>query len=365
MNRRSSERAKCRLMWLRAFTLVELLVVIAIIGVLVALLLPAVQAAREAGRRMHCINNLKQLGLGCLNYLDVNKVFPVEQRSGTNVNGMGHWPRMLPFIEEQSLYDRINFKRYITCPSHSFLRKAEIPILFCPSEDGAHIADSRCFPMAGCNDPTDTAPSDEISPGSGLHPAAISNYVGSYGDGHNNSVDDVYGGIGAKQQYGCGGCNDGAANSTACPEPGQNYGGGKNHRGMFDYLGISPPVRMKNVTDGTSKTILFGHTTGISNICDLTWSTCTGSVFGTSLPINFVLERCLQTGGYTGGTYCNFPGDPYIESWRARGWSSMHGGGAPVCFVDGSVTFLTDEIDPFIHNALGSRAGGEVIEGKF
>ena len=346
------------------FTLVELLVVIAIIGILVALLLPAVQAAREAARRTQCVNNLKQLGLGCLNYLDANKVFPVEQWNGNLVNGMGHWPRMLPFIEEQSLFDRIRFDRLITCPSHAFLRKAEIPTLFCPSETAERLVPSRCFPTGGCNDATDTAPSDALP--SGYYPGAVCSYVGSYGDSYNNGgTEDPYGGAGAKQLYGCGGCYDGTANSTACPAPGEGYGGGKYHRGMFDYKGSSPPVRMKNVTDGTSKTILFGHTTAISNFCDLTWSAATGSAFGTSLPINFVLDQCIKAGGSDDNVFCGISGNPYLTSWRARGWSSFHSGGVPVCFVDGSVTFITSEIDPFVHNALGSRAGGEIVEGKF
>src|SRR5262245_64832193 len=87
----------------KAFTLVELLVVIAIIGVLVALLLPAVQAAREAARRSQCTNNLKQLGLAVHNYADANKgAFPVGEYSW----GWGTWlVGLLPYIEQQNLYD--------------------------------------------------------------------------------------------------------------------------------------------------------------------------------------------------------------------------------------------------------------------
>src|SRR5687767_5755424 len=92
------------------FTLVELLVVIAIIGILVALLLPAVQAAREAARRMQCTNNLKQFGLGLHNYADTYKVFP-KVRGGFN-NGLqaeriSPFVQMLPFVEQKPLWDRI------------------------------------------------------------------------------------------------------------------------------------------------------------------------------------------------------------------------------------------------------------------
>ena len=348
-----------------AFTLVELLVVIAIIGVLVALLLPAVQAAREAARRSQCLNNLKQLGLGCLNYEDAYRVFPNSMAYG-NVNGMGHWPRILPFIEEQSLYEKINFSRAIACPSHQVIRKAEVPLMFCPSEIFPHLDSSRAFPTSGCNDPSDTAPSDESS---GRWPGSVQSYVGSYGDGFNfqpDAAQDPYGGDGAKARYGAGGCasNYSVTATPGCPDPGWGYGGGKGHRGMFDYMGLAAPVRMKNVTDGTSKTIMLGHTSGIVNAADLTWSASTGSVFGTSLPINFILEKCLQTGGMSNGTACGFS-DQWNDSWRSRGWTSLHAGGAPVCFVDGSVTFLNQEINPFVHNALGSRSGGEVIDGTY
>jgi prepilin-type N-terminal cleavage/methylation domain-containing protein/prepilin-type processing-associated H-X9-DG protein len=102
----------------KAFTLVELLVVIAIIGILIALLLPAVQAAREAARRSQCTNNLKQLALACHNYHDTYKVLPPRQTgtgafwggdtANTNTARLSGWVMLLPFFEQQALYDQIN-----------------------------------------------------------------------------------------------------------------------------------------------------------------------------------------------------------------------------------------------------------------
>lgn len=104
----------------RAFTLVELLVVIAIIGVLGALLLPAVQSAREAARRMQCTNNLKQLGLSLHNFHDVNKKFPpAHEDLATSPSTSTKWacswmPRILPFIEEQAVFQLYRLDRHWT-----------------------------------------------------------------------------------------------------------------------------------------------------------------------------------------------------------------------------------------------------------
>src|SRR5947209_10191645 len=130
---------KCRS---RGFTLVELLVVIAIIGVLVALLLPAVQAAREAARRMSCSSNLRQLGLAMHSYHDTHKILPYTTAawgpSGVtnSVDNRGwSWNSfILPYIEQQAMYSQINFGDFVPVGNNRLLIRNPIPIAVCPSD---------------------------------------------------------------------------------------------------------------------------------------------------------------------------------------------------------------------------------------
>lgn len=116
-----------------AFTLVELLVVIAIIGVLVALLLPAIQAAREAARRMQCTNNLKQIGLAIQNYHDTNKALPAARWQDKHATWFA---LIMPFLEASNEYQLWDFDEWYSSPVNRKARRVYIPGYFCPSRRG-------------------------------------------------------------------------------------------------------------------------------------------------------------------------------------------------------------------------------------
>ena len=146
----------------KAFTLVELLVVIAIIGILIALLLPAVQAARECARRISCTNNLSQIALAVQNYNMAHFVYPpgTIDEQGPIVNeskGYHHnWiAQMLPYLEQTTLYRHIDFDAGVYDQSNDEVRRVHISSLLCPSSPRGRV-ELGVTNYAGCHDPTET-----------------------------------------------------------------------------------------------------------------------------------------------------------------------------------------------------------------
>ena len=183
----------------RGFTLIELLVVIAIIAVLISLLLPAVQSAREAARRVQCINNLKQIGLAFANYESANQVFPLGAMTGVtsaanstwgaqiNNNGVSWVALTLPYLEQNTIFSAINFQVHITDglaqPDFATAWYTKLSVLQCPSDgdqDGfrtdANVTNDGIGQYCATNAP--------LPPGGGTGMVPVTNYLTSFGDNY-------------------------------------------------------------------------------------------------------------------------------------------------------------------------------------
>ena len=181
------------------FTLVELLVVIAIIGVLIALLLPAVQAAREAARRTSCSSNLKQIGIALHNYHDTNNRLP----AGSLPTFVSGFTAILPFIEQGNTYDQYNFNISYSDPFNQAVLDQEIPIYLCPS-----MGIGRTVPERNCN--------ETGAPSSYLLNEGSSPYQRSSNDGVFPLVWPTYGFTNNTKMFGH--IRDGLSNTIACGE---------------------------------------------------------------------------------------------------------------------------------------------------
>lgn len=310
MNQQKSNRTNRN-----GFTLVELLVVIAIIGILVGLLLPAVQAAREAARRMQCSNNLKQLGLAMHNYHDTYDSLPYGASAG-----WGHdWTAfILPQIEQTPLYDSIptpfnDSGAWTGTDARSLgliaLAQTHVPAFRCPSQVG---------------------PTHEASDVNGLANRAINNYLACAGG---NAETD----------------NNGAG--------GMDSSNGLFLASLFTSSNPLPPRKFRDATDGLSSTVLIGESQYMldaaqgCNICDrflfyhMNYDSGSGSDFSESL----------------GSTFFKINSDQTNNQERELSYSSYHPGGAQIALADGSARFVSETIDLATWQALGSRDFGETI----
>lgn len=310
-----------------AFTLIELLVVIAIIGVLVALLLPAVQAAREAARRGQCRNNLRQIGVALHNYHDTRNVLPpgfISQVTGTWPGGSNDptpeagpgwslFAAILPFMEQSSLYQQINFNLPIADGANGPVRRTLIGTYVCPSD----VA-SRVIEITDSGNP----PSD-ANPPVPLTDAAVCSYAGVLGDG-------------AYEQL--------------------------PFTGVFHRNSV---VRFADILDGLSNTIGIGERT--SRFSENSWAgvvpgqetvySRSARAYDPAKPsfrarpaITAVLVHVRITSGGPNNPN-NSPGSFY----------SSHNSGAHFLNMDGSCRFISSSVAVPVYRAFVTRDGREVV----
>ncbi len=292
-----------------AFTLVELLIVLAVGGLLLALLLPAVQRAREAANRAGCGNNLRQLGLACHGYHNDNGSFPPGYTALpstdplTTTPGWGWAACLLPYVDQAPLYQGIAFTAPIEGAANTAVRGTGVGVYLCPSDPAV----PPTFAITN-------------STGTEIAQAAPTSYAASYGSGE---LDEVPG-----------------------PKEGVFY---KNSR-----------IRISDITDGTSTTVLMG---------DRAWSHAmapwAGAVNGGIVrggPLN--VWRDSPTAAYPAPNFCIVQCNALNNTADTDGsldeFFGQHPGGANILFGDGGVRFLSSGIQFTVLQALGTRAGGEV-----
>ena len=313
------------------FTLIELLVVIAIIGVLVGLLLPAVQQAREAARRSACSNKMKQQGLAIHNFADVNpETFPAGwvgeyengEWHGDEGEGFGFASRMLPFIEENNVYKTINFDQQVSHSSNAAARTTVISTFLCPSDS---YGSGDLFNPGAEGSGEDTP---DATPGSTQY--ARSNYPGVFGNEHMGGHDD----------------HDDLTAALNVEDEGLEPGEGD---GIFFAGGANGQnaVKFKSVTDGLSKTVMIGERD--SRLGGSLW-------IGRGDSLEAGMSRVIGVGEHV----FNSGGEAHFEDFF-----SSHPGGVSFVFADGHVAFLSDGMSDALFASLCSRSGGEVVNGDY
>ncbi len=313
-----------------AFTLVELLVVIAIIGILVALLLPAVQQARAAARRVQCVNNMKNICLATLNYESARGQLPegaVFFSGGEFHFTTGLLARILPYAEDAALHDLIDFDDpdgtdNQVMENGTFLASFPISMYMCPSDPSAVTEDIEWWGVTA--------------------PRAKTNYVGS---------------VGSARLVGRGACretftiwNRFALGVAYDPDNEKDYSG------VFTRHNVA--TKLRHIKDGLSKTIFFGEVRpSCSQHVRAGWlnSNNGSGLVGTVTPINY--DTCQKE---------ESAGCAWWNNWETElGFKSNHEGGAHFALGDGSVHFLGEGIDHWTYQYLGDKADGRVIETKF
>jgi len=339
--------------------------VIAIIGILIALLLPAIQAAREAARRTECTNNLRQLGISAINYETAKKAFPYGRRRGSAiVNGQkqtipqwGHLALILPYIEAAQEFAMIDFNDYTIATDDNDVKYQKFSFFRCPSDTADRLDDPTC------------------------------------------TVGDTWLNVGRTNYRGNGGSLSGKSTDKNLPDG--TYTTEEENNGMFV---TNRAISLKQVTDGASHTAMYSE--AVLGDGDKYRVEVPGDWFripGGQSTVDYIYQNCTNPAVITNGTGSNqYPcsgrnwvhGDygtsrynhimsPNGASCAAQGnaggfnaisineaggahtASSRHPGGVNMVCADGSTHFVSDSIDLQVWWALGSRNGEDVVGESF
>lgn len=313
---------RLRVHYRSGFTLIELLVVIAIIGLLVALILPAVQNAREAARRAECKNKLKQIGLAMHAFHDSYGRLPngkLLNRTTSSSWGQSIWTLILPYVDQAPLYKKIDLKLPMI-PNNQTALATGIPLYICPS------------------DPTPLVRNDRYLAGGYPfnYPAGALSYRGASGSNYNATPFarfDTTGRFAGNSDGSC--CGNGMFTGGYFDHPNPN-----ERKEVF--------TKFADIRDGLSATIMIGET--INEASDFGWWYWNNVTVGVSA---FPLNLCARNPPSCKGQQIN------------HGFNSLHTGGAQFCRGDGSVIFVNDKIDKKIYYAIATISSGETVTGDW
>ena len=286
-----------------AYSLVELLVVIAIVGTLITLLLPAVQQARAAARRISCDNNLKQLGLGLQNYESAMRRLPSGYvfKKGVEGNhaGVGWGAMIMPYLEQNAVFGQLDFNVPLFDPRNASVREQHLAVFLCP-EDAVSVLGFVEM---------------------GTERYAMASYVGSFGPPDLDETQEKRDGIfsrNSKTRFAE--ILDGLSNTIAC---------GERQNGPFRKGGVH----------------------GVHFSYETTWAGAVREVTDSSDDHGHMV--LFQAG--------NTPNSPYSDD---RDVSAPHVGYANFLFGDGSIRLITDQVDLNVYIGLTTRAGGELLSSE-
>ena len=292
----------------RGFTLVELLVVIAIIGILISMLLPAVQQVREAARRIQCANNVRQIGLAVLNYESAHMHFPsgwttVSEFQPLEEPGWGWSAQILPFVEANNLYDQINFTLAVDDHDHEEVIETVVPVFLCPSDPADDVQNMNVHIEEDDHDHAirDDDDDDDDHDHEGELWAARSNYSGMFGSGELEFL---------------------------------------GHGNGAFYANSEIPI--SDFRDGTSNTIMVGERTNDHG--PISW-------VGLIPELDAPAARIVGAADHALGD-----DDGHLEDF-----GSNHPGGINTVLADGSTHFVSLDISLRVYQALATRKGGEVV----